>query len=63
MDLVNSFFDALKKQKKRIPSTFNYTFFYGGLKMVIQNLYSYSTAKVLHLIYEQFDLFAYDFRI
>lgn len=63
MDLVNSFFAALKNQNKRIPSTFNYSFFYSGIKMVIENLYSYSTAKVLHLLYEQFDFFAYEFRI
>lgn len=63
MELVSSFFTALKMQNKRIPSTFNYTFFYTGIKMVIENLYSYSTAKVIHLIYEQFDFFAYELRI
>lgn len=51
LDLTNGFLDSIKKQNKRIPSTFNYTFFYNGLKMVIENLYSYSTAKALHLIY------------
>lgn len=63
LDLTNGFFQALRKQNKRIPSTFNYRFFYNGIKLVIENLYSYSTAKALHLVYEQFDLFSYDFRI
>lgn len=35
LDLTNGFFNALRKQNKRIPSTFNYTFFYNGIKLVI----------------------------
>lgn len=35
LDMTNGFLDSLKKQNKRIPSTFNYTFFYKGIKLVI----------------------------
>lgn len=59
MDLTNSFFNSIKKQNKRIPSTFNYSFFYSGIKMVLENLYSYSAGKALHLLYEQFEFFSY----
>lgn len=35
LDLTNGFFHSIKKQNKRIPSTFNYNFFYNGVKLVI----------------------------
>lgn len=63
LELINSFFDSLKERNKRIPSTFNYPFFYKGLKMIIGSEYSFTIAKALYVIYEHFEFFNYEFKI
>lgn len=55
--ICNTLFSSLKAQNKKIPSAFDYIFFFNCIKKVIENHYSYSVGEALILLYDNFDFF------
>ena len=55
-ELVNTWLQALTTYQKKIPSTFDYNFFFKGLFMVIEGDHSLNIAKVLWVLYNNISL-------
>lgn len=56
-DLINEWMSYLSIQKKKIPNSFDYDFFFEGFRRVFELDSSFSIAKALYLLYKNFNLF------
>jgi hypothetical protein len=62
LDLLEMFFAAINKKNRAIPTTFDYTFFFKGLKMIIEGPHCYSLGKALIILYNHFNIFSSEFK-
>lgn len=60
-DLINMWLQTLQLQKKNIPPMFDYSFFFKGIKLVIEQEHALSIAKCLCMIYNNFQIFMAEF--
>jgi len=56
-DLINEWMSYLQKEKKNIPNSFDYDFFFKGVRAVLDEDHSLAIGKALSLIYKNFTLF------
>ena len=55
-EIINTWFKAIQNYQKMIPSTFDYNFFLKGLYLVIEGDHALNIAKVLWVIYNNFNM-------
>lgn len=58
LDYLQVFFSAINKKNRLIPPTFDYTFFFKGLKMILESSHCYTLGKALLLLYNHFNIFS-----
>jgi hypothetical protein len=58
LDYLELFFSAINKKNRIIPPTFDYNYFFKGLKMVLESSHCYSLGKALLLLYNHFNIFS-----
>ena len=63
LDLCGNLFNSLEKLSKKIPTSFNYSFFFAGIKLVLEGEYAYTIGKALNVLYSHFEIFHEEFRI
>lgn len=51
LDLISRYLNHFTKNKKLLPPTFNYVYFFKGIKIVIEGEFSFSIVKVLSIIF------------
>lgn len=62
LDLISRYLNHFSKNKKLLPTTFNYIYFFKALRIVLEGEFSYAIVKVLAIIYTNYDNFNVEFR-
>ena len=57
-DMINSWFKQLREEKKKIYTTFDYDFFFTGIRYVFETDHAVCIGKCLWMIYNNFILFS-----
>lgn len=61
-ELIDSWLEFLQKEKKSIPTIFDYSFFFKGIKLAIEQDHAISIAKCINMIYNNYNLFPTTFK-
>ncbi len=62
LNLLESYFEVVIKQKKKLPQDFNFNYFYTGIKSIIEQNHSYLVVKSLYILYKYYEIFTMDFK-
>lgn len=62
LELISRYLGALTKGKKLLPPTFNYLYFFKGLKIILEGEFGIAIVKVLVIIYNNYENFNIEFR-
>lgn len=62
IELINTYFEELEKNKKTIPTSFNYNVFLAGIKTIITSDNSFAIAKSLLLYYNHYNMLNFNIR-
>jgi len=57
-DMINQWLKGLIQHNKSLPKFFDFSFFFEGIVMVLDQDYSYSIGKCVLMIYNNFLLFS-----
>lgn len=62
VELLDGYFSFLESSGRFFPTTFNYAYFFVGIKKILESDHCFTVSKTLLLIYKHFNLFSFDFR-
>jgi hypothetical protein len=62
IEYLNLIFKSFTTRKKSLPISFNYSFFFKGIKIILESEFSMGISSALSLIYNHFSLFHIEFR-
>lgn len=62
LDLISRYLNHFNKNKKMIPPSFNYVYFFKGIKVILEGEFAYAIVKVLSIIFMNFDNFNVEFK-
>mmetsp|Transcript_7043 Transcript_7043/g.6293 ORF Transcript_7043/g.6293 Transcript_7043/m.6293 type:complete len:98 (-) Transcript_7043:1158-1451(-) len=60
--MINAWFKTLRESGKNLPSAFDSTFFFKGVYMVLEGDHALNIAKVLWMIYNNFNIFSFSIK-
>lgn len=61
-DLIDSWLEFLAQEKKTIPTVFDYSFFFKGIKLVLEQDHAICIARCIYMIYNNYVFFPTTFR-
>lgn len=62
LELINSYFEVIYEQKKKMPNDFNFNYFYTGIKCIFESNHSYLLIKTLGMMYKFYGIFSSEFK-
>lgn len=62
LELIHSYFEAISKKNKKMPSDFNFNYFYTGIRSIFESNHSYLLIRVIGLLYNYYHILSTDFK-
>lgn len=62
LQLIHSYFQVISQRNKKMPSDFNFNYFYTGIKTILQSNHSYLLIRVIALLYDFYHILSVDFK-
>jgi hypothetical protein len=62
LELINSYFEVISSQNKKMPSSFNFNYFYTGIRVIFESNHSYLLMKTIGMLYKHYHIFSQDFK-
>jgi hypothetical protein len=62
VEMIDKYFTFLMSTGRSIPTTFNYTYFFSGIRNILESQHCFAVAKCLLMIYTNYDLLSFDCR-
>lgn len=62
LELINSYFEVISSQNKRMPNEFNFNYFYTGIKCIFESNHSYLLIRIIGMLYRFYHIFSLDFK-
>lgn len=62
IEITTLFFNHLKENNKRIPTSFDYKFFFSAIEKMLSGTHCFVISKCIEMIYSNFNLFSPGFK-